>query len=634
MEIKTTILTIEDFLEKRPEFISFQEVSIQSAINQAITMLDSECNGLISKVWDYNTSWLDNTSNDNFLRPDNSNELFRTQWELFQIMEAHIAQVQYSLNMGNDFTSGSDSFSIGGINGSFSRPLERKPIAPSVYKLLQNARVYNLQSFIGNNAKTSEVEYSNPYDQEPITRAIGDKRYVNIDQPNIENGNIAYVRNGKVDFGKPQDLEITTYNTKNILDTQTNNYVSIDKVKDLAFFGKNLYGYKSAVERGEILNLISLVNMNWNKNFFYKKDTLITAVQKENGKYLVQDFLALQDNMGKDPFLIENQGVYWEILGTVDIDINNLVDLTYDRVVAKYDNYFANLNQALDTKWSNLTNEWSTFKEYLENRQNDFEQNITTLFENKTNDLEQNITNDFNNLEQNITNDFNNLEQNITNVYVPREVQEQLNQLPTLDNILFHKNQIVSFTTKQDFQEIIDKYNLVENVDYEVLQNGSLLGVGENANIVGNGIIKKENLPNLNVSLSTVEWSYGSTSGLCNLTSTTNKVDFSEWSKTSGWKGIDATNKNNDGESYTWYLNDNQITKEFKPKYQEIFCIKFLKDIFKKQVANVNVDLTNYYNKQEVDNKYNVLVNNYVSTQELENAINSIKEILDRNNIR
>ncbi|WP_300351193.1 hypothetical protein [Clostridium sp.] len=192
--------------------------------------------------------------------PDPTNKLYRTNWELGQIKQAMISQTQYNLNMGNDFSTGSESFSIGGVNGSFQRPLERQVIAPAVYKLLQNARVYKLNSY-GMSFSNSEEEIQEECDF--ITREVADKRYLAQYQPNVKKGNVAYVNNSNmIDFGDPQDLNITTYNTINIKDPQTNEYVPLNKVLDILFRGKDLYGPYSGVERGELLNIVSLVNMN------------------------------------------------------------------------------------------------------------------------------------------------------------------------------------------------------------------------------------------------------------------------------------------------------------------------------------------------------------------------------------
>ena len=207
---KDTILTIEEFKQYRPDMAIHTDSSIQSAIYQAAGILDSETNGLLNKVWEHNQTDPDFTIN---------SELKRTEWELSQIKEAMIVQTQYMLNMGNDLTTGGGSYSIGNINASWSRPVDREIVAPGVYKLLQNARVYQLQNYGFENYKAVEKCNENKYDTECITRNIGDKLYVALDQGKEASGNVAVVgTSGIVNFANPNDLNFSNFSATRIKD--------------------------------------------------------------------------------------------------------------------------------------------------------------------------------------------------------------------------------------------------------------------------------------------------------------------------------------------------------------------------------------------------------------------------------
>lgn len=440
MKIYKTILTTDVFLDKRPDMASFETESIQSAINQSYTLLDSECNGFLTTVWEFNTSNLDDEGNDNGTTIDSTSEYYRTNWELSQAVEAMIAQTQYSLNLGNDYSKGSESFSIGGVNGSFTRGADTKVIAPTVLKLLQNARIYNLQSFTMNNNKINqngERIYDNPYEQEPITRSIGDRRYVNMDQPNAKAGNVLYINNNHfVDFGSPTEVGITTYNTNNIFDPKTGNYVPIDKVDSLLFLGQDLYGHNSGMTRGEIYNLVVNTNQNWREDYFYTKDTIIPyAFHDSDGKWFLKDFLALADNKGKNPltYSVEPsaknnyQEKIWQDLGTVEVDINELVQLVYDRVDEKYSLVWSNYQELFEAKYSafveEVNNNFATLQETFENRFNEKEQEHETKFQEKEQEHEAQFTelkNSINEPIEKLREDVDNHETRITDLEQPK----------------------------------------------------------------------------------------------------------------------------------------------------------------------------------------------------------------------
>ena len=238
------LLTIQEFLKRRPDMEVHMESAIQSAINSSFILLDGECAGLISKVQSYMESA-------EILDPNN--EYYRNDFELSQLIEALTSQTQYSLNLGNDYSIGGGSYSIGNINSSYNRPEGRDIVAPGVYKLLSNARVYNLNVGIGvSQNQEYYIEGTDPADKHiSISKAQAD--FVAKYQPNAEVGNVAYVNESKiVSFSRPQDLEIGTYNTNRIAggEGHRNNYYEIDNVPDIAFLDQMIEGHIQLSKEG------------------------------------------------------------------------------------------------------------------------------------------------------------------------------------------------------------------------------------------------------------------------------------------------------------------------------------------------------------------------------------------------
>ena len=317
------LLTIEEFLKRRPDMEVHMESAIQSAINSSFILLDGECAGLISKVQSYMES---------VEIIDPNNEYYRNDFELSQLIEALTSQTQYSLNLGNDYSIGGGSYSIGNINSSFNRPEGRDIVAPGVYKLLSNARVYNLNVGIGVSQKQDYyLEGIDSADKHiSISKAQAD--FVHKYQPNAEVGNVAYVNESKmVDFAKPQDLQIGTYNTNRIAggEGHRNNYYEIDNVPDIAFFGPNDSGTYSAIQRGEVKQILNenyltkdqvfkvvyASGIEWNSRLNYEKNWITQFVV--NG--VLKWYLALENNTNKQPNL--HPGI-WKELTTQEIDLN------------------------------------------------------------------------------------------------------------------------------------------------------------------------------------------------------------------------------------------------------------------------------------------------------------------------
>lgn len=131
---KDGYVSVEEFKANRPDLSVHSENAIQAAIYQACAILNSHTDGKIKAVWDYNN----NTEN-----IETTNSLYRTANELEYISEAIILQTQYIINLGNDLTIGSSSYSLSGATYSDSVPASREVIAPGVDQILYKAKVYD-----------------------------------------------------------------------------------------------------------------------------------------------------------------------------------------------------------------------------------------------------------------------------------------------------------------------------------------------------------------------------------------------------------------------------------------------------------------------------------------------------------
>lgn len=339
--MESKLINYSIFIEKRPDMEVHTEVAIVSCINSAYVLLDGECASLISQVDKFNM--VEDRSS-----LDTTHELYRTDFELGQLQEALVFQVQYVLNMGNDFTVGGGSYSIGNINSSFSRPEGRELIAPGVYKLLSNARVYHLNAFGSfSSQNTNEIPLSTS--KEIMERVKNE--YVAQNQPNAQVGQVAYVNQSKqIDFGNPQDLQITTYNTNRIAGPEgyRNNFYEIDNVPNIAFFGPDYNGTYSAVHRQE---MIDYVNQNAGESLGQEIAQIKQEQEEQNNKI----------NLNK-----------------------NLIDSTYEEAIgavrknAEQDETIRNQETRIESNWNNvnrLNQEVGTNKTNIQTNTN----NITAL---------------------------------------------------------------------------------------------------------------------------------------------------------------------------------------------------------------------------------------------------------------
>ena len=344
--MESKLINYSIFIEKRPDMEIHTEVAIVSCINSAYVLLDGECASLISQVDKFNM--VDDRS-----QLDTNHELYRTDFELGQLQEALVFQVQYVLNMGNDFTVGGGSYSIGNINSSYSRPEGRELIAPGVYKLLSNARVYHLNAFGSfSNHNTNEIPLSTS--KEIMERVKNE--YVAQNQPNAQVGNVAYINQShQVSFGSPQDLQITTYNTNRIAGPEgyRNNFYEIDSVPNIAFFGPDYNGTYSAVHRQE---MIDYVNQNAGESLGQEIAQIKQEQEEQNNNITsnTNQITQIKEDIKEVDSKVD--GTYEEVIDLLNITIPNIDKklLINTNAISSNKRFIDNLNQRVGANTTNI----------------------------------------------------------------------------------------------------------------------------------------------------------------------------------------------------------------------------------------------------------------------------------------
>lgn len=315
---KTDILTVEGFLLERPDMEVHTDKTIQSAIFQVAAMLNAKCGGLIEKVWNY-------VNGDDV---DTNHVYYRTNEQLGYIKQAFIEQTQYNINIGNDYSQGGGSYSIGNINASFSRPEHRDIFAPMVEYLLQQAKVLDLQNFLSpnienenNNCMLPELEY----DCKCLTENYADKTYLKIYQPNVEIGRIATINNANIITFEPIQtiLDLSDgLNAKKIFDPKEQIYKEIDK------FSVEYFGGLSA---STIYGAIYASGVVWNPQIPYQKDWVVLyQVQDEIGYYKYAKSL-VDNNLNHNPNNSPNE---WEILPIEPFELQAILDYINNKINA------------------------------------------------------------------------------------------------------------------------------------------------------------------------------------------------------------------------------------------------------------------------------------------------------------
>lgn len=312
---KTEILTVAGFLEERPDMEVHTDKTIQSAIYQVAGMLNAKTGGLIQKVWDYSVVDRTNNGNDNgFTQPDPNCVYYRTPEQLAFIKQAFVEQTQYNINLGNDYTQGGGSYSMGNVNASFSRPENRDIFAPMVEYLLQQARVLDLQSFLNENPTIKNSgECMSPeleYDCKCLTENYADKTYLKIYQPDADEGRIATINNAHIITFEPiSSLDVCAKSV----------YDPIEQVcKQINQFGVEYFG---GLTKQQIYEAIYAAGVVWSPLITYKKDFIVMfQVNNGTGFYKYAKSL-IDDNINNNP---NDSPESWEILPIEPIELTQI----------------------------------------------------------------------------------------------------------------------------------------------------------------------------------------------------------------------------------------------------------------------------------------------------------------------
>lgn len=236
---------------------------------------------------------------------------------------------------------------------------------------------------------------------------------------------------------------------------------------------------------------------------------------------------------------------------------------------------------------------------------------------------------------------------------VKEEVALQLDLLPTIENIVFHKNNIYSFDTLASFNETKLKFGILDK-QYEVITNGSILGSGENGLVVGSDLktIKQSDLPNVRKDWGITQARYVNGGDFPN---TNVSINIQGPSKASLYS---AGNKTTNFVSWFYDLNGNveQTLLDTKPKYLETYMVKFLENITQKGIVKsggsggktyngvapiivnntndtISIDLKDIASKEELDITNTNVFNNKINIESNSRKISDNTIGVDKNRI-
>lgn len=318
-------LTLSEFRTQRPNLSIMTDTQIQEAINVSSDLLNSICNGLIQEVLDYSETPED--------QKDANNPYYRTAFELEQIKKAFVFQTQYTINLGNDFTQGSSSFSTGGVSGSFQRPENRETIAPGAKEFLAKARVFSFMNSVQlsnnslgcrNDGTTTPINWTT-LDNKFLNKELAGQWYLARYQPNANVGAIPVVNQTKyLEFQDPSTLTWNATNANKVLDAD-GVYKPAYEMNNLAFFGPHAY---NTMNREQIYKAL-WASAYWKPDISYPMGMIIRAYKPDSNE--IGTFKSLQDNnLGHNPWdeYEQQTKVYWDPVGNVDkVDFDKLVDL-------------------------------------------------------------------------------------------------------------------------------------------------------------------------------------------------------------------------------------------------------------------------------------------------------------------
>lgn len=327
------LLTPDGFWDERPAMTSFMETEVQEGINASFNLINAECSNLPYKVLEYNAPHLENPD----VSVDKNHELYRNDYELDQFKQALITQTQYTLNIGNDYSQGSSTFSSGGMSATIQRPENRDVVAPGVLKFLQNARLYQLQVY-----GKSTIAVQNKCDEidKFITKDLANKRYVHQYQEDATAGQVAFINDNKmVSFADPSNLSFNTLKAEQVLD-RDNQYRRIQDVLDLAFYG----GLDGALKKSEIVALIYANKMFDENHTYMNEDIIITW--NEVDRYIDLWKSKQDNNKGNHPYQ-DTTFTWWEKLHNKFISANKVWD--------PIEQVYKEINQFDISYWNGLT---------------------------------------------------------------------------------------------------------------------------------------------------------------------------------------------------------------------------------------------------------------------------------------
>lgn len=335
-EIISILLTPQKFLVERPAMSSFQDGEIQEAIYAAFNLINGECANLPMLVWRYNYPAYDDPPTP----VDANNDLYRNEFEIDQFLQALITQTQYTLNIGNDYSQGSSTFSTGGISASIQRPENRDVLAPGVLLFLQNARLYQMQSFMN---VQKEPECTGSVLDKFLTTEKGDMRYVEKYQDNAVEGSIAVINSNKmVTFADPNTVTFKGMDADRIKDTD-GDYKPIHDIENLAFYGTS---GEQAMKRIEVMDYVGAQKI-YDDNFTYAKGDVVYTY--DENKNILNAWLSNEhNNIGHDPILDNTNFFWWKPIAGADVQAKQIwdpIDQVYRQINEFSVEYFGGLTK-------------------------------------------------------------------------------------------------------------------------------------------------------------------------------------------------------------------------------------------------------------------------------------------------
>lgn len=325
---KTEILTVLSFLEERPDMEVHTDKTIQSAIYQVAGMLNAKTGGLIQKVWDYSVVDRTNNGSDNGItQPDPNGVYYRSPEQLAFIKQAFVEQTQYNINLGNDYTQGGGSYSMGNVNASFSRPEGRDIFAPMVEYLLQQARVLDLQDFLVESKSTTSTNGCETpaldYDCKCLSENYANLTYLKKYQPDADVGRVATVNNANIITFEPVQKvfdDAGGLKAKEIWDPVEQIYKQINQFS-VKYFG--------GLTKQEIYNAIYASGIVWNEHIPYQQDWVV-MFQLNDGSGLYKYAKSLiANNLGHNPNNSPNE---WEVLPISPVEMQVIFDYIDNKI--------------------------------------------------------------------------------------------------------------------------------------------------------------------------------------------------------------------------------------------------------------------------------------------------------------